>query len=117
MKTRMNTIEERIDRSVNYQAENENTPMKNFRNYIPLFPVSTVEKLKAALVKKFNAEYAGVGARLVFQAVNEAYALVSLTPEPLLLLPALAEEKVQQAAQWSARQRALFDNGSLAFAV
>jgi hypothetical protein len=58
-------------------------------------------------VKRLSAEYVGVAARLVYQAVNEAYALVSLTPEPLLLLPALAEEKVQKAAAWSChRQRA-----------
>jgi hypothetical protein len=105
MKTRMNTIDNRIDQSVKPLLEN--TPMINFKNYIPSFPISNVEELKSALVKRFSAEYAGVATRLVFQAVNEAYALVSLTSEPLLLLPALAEEKVQSAAVWSARQHSL----------
>jgi hypothetical protein len=103
----MNTIEKRIDQSVNSIIENMSTPVKNFKNYIPLFPISKAEELKAALVKRFSAEYAGVATRLVYQAINEAYALVSLTTEPLLLLPALAEEKVQSAAAWTARQRSL----------
>ena len=91
--------------------------MKNWKNYIPMFPVSTAEQLKSALVKRFSAEYAGVAARLVYQAVNEAYALVSLTTEPLLLLPALAEEKVQSAAAWSARQSLLLHGHPLALAA
>jgi hypothetical protein len=57
-----------------------------------------------------------VAARLVYQAVNEAYALVSLTL-PLLLLPALAEEKVQNAAAWSARQQSMRRLNSLALAA
>jgi hypothetical protein len=101
----MNTTENRIDQSVN--SLTENTLMKNWKNYIPRFPISMAEELKSDLVKRLSAEYAGVATRLVFQAVNEAYALVSLTTEPLLLLPALAEEKVQSAAAWSARQRSL----------
>jgi hypothetical protein len=39
--------------------------------------------------------------------VNEAYALASETFAPLLLLPVLAEEKVQKVAAWSAHQRAV----------
>jgi hypothetical protein len=81
--------------------------MKNTNYYTPLFPISMAEKLKSALGKKFSAEYAGVATRLVCQAVNEAYALASLTPEPLLLLPVLAEEKVQSAAARSARRLSL----------
>jgi len=103
----MNTIENGIDQSVKFLNESESTPMKNTNHYIPLFPISTAEKLKAALVKKFSAEYAEVATRLVYQAVNEAYALVSLTPEPLLLLPVLAEEKVRSAAAWTAHQNSL----------
>ena len=101
----MNTAEYRIDRSVNLLTENtKGAPMKNWKNYIPMFPISKAEQLKSALVKRLSAEYDGVATRLVYQAVNEAYALVSQTSEPLLLLPALAEEKVQNAAAWSARQ-------------
>jgi len=88
--------------------------MKNWKNYIPMFPISRAEKLKSALVKRFNEEYSGVPSRLVYQAVNEAYALAALAGEPLLMLPVLAEEKVQKAAVWSARQSSLLHGGSLA---
>ena len=101
----MKTVENRIDQSVNLLTQN--TLMKNLKSYIPMFPISKAEHLKSALVKRFSTEYASVATRLVYQAVNEAYALVSLTTEPLLLLPALAEEKVQNAAVWSARQSSL----------
>lgn len=97
----MNTNEKRIDQSVNIGA---GVLMKNVKNYIPMFPVSTAEEMKSALVKKFSAEYDCLATRLVFQAVNEAYALVSLTQEPLLLLPVLAEEKIQSAVAWAKRQ-------------
>jgi len=66
-----------------------------------------MEQLKSSLVRRFNAEYSSVGARLIYQTVNEAYALASATFAPLLLLPVLAEEKVQQVAAWSAHQRAV----------
>ena len=81
--------------------------MKNLKSHIPLFPISTAEELKSTLVKRLSAEYAAVATRLVYQAVNEAYALAALTLEPLLFLPELAEEKVQKAADWSARQSSL----------
>jgi hypothetical protein len=104
----MNACNNRIDQSVNLSAQNtKDTNTRNWKGYAPLFFNSRAEQLKSALVKKFSAEYAGVATQLVNQAVNEAYALVSLTPEPLLLLPALAEEKVQSAAAWTARQRSL----------
>jgi hypothetical protein len=83
--------------------------MNTIKNNIPMFPISTMEKLKAALVKKLSAEYGEVESRLVYQAVNEADALASLTGVPLLVLPNLAEEKVQKAAAWTARQRELLD--------
>jgi len=75
------------------------------------------EALKSALVKKLSAEYAEVGSRLVYQAVNEAHALASLTTVPLLVLPSLAEEKVQKAAAWAAHQRALLGCDHIAFAA
>jgi hypothetical protein len=113
----MNTVQNRIDQSVKFLNENEETPMKNANHSVPLFPISTAEKLKSALVKKFTSEYAAVAARLVYQAVNEAYALVALTPEPLLLLPVLAEEKVQSAAAWTAHQRSLRRSDPFALAA
>ena len=79
--------------------------------------VARAGELRSALVKKFNAEYPDVEARLVYQAVNEAHALASLTPVPLLLLPLLAEEKVQQAGTWSAHQHSLLGGNPLAFAA
>jgi len=103
MKTRMNFDYYRIDQSVN--TKRESTPMKTSNRNIPLFPNSTMEKLKAALVRSLSAEYANVESRLVYQAVNEADALASLTETPLLFLPSLAVEKVQKAAAWSAHQR------------
>lgn len=75
------------------------------------------EKLKLALVNRLGAEYAGVAGRLIYQAVNEAHALASLTPVPLLVLPTLAEEKVRNAAAWSARQRSVRRGGWAAFAA
>ena len=98
----MNTAENRIDQSVNFS-----TTTTNMNNQINILTDSRAEELKSSLVKKLSAEYAGVGPRLVYQAVNEAYALASTNFAPLLLLPVLAEEKVQQAAAWSAHQRAI----------
>ena len=66
-----------------------------------------VEELKTTLVKKFNTEYSGLDRRLLKQAVNEAHALAALTFVPMLVLPSLAEEKVQTLAAWTARQRFL----------
>ena len=73
--------------------------------------------LKSALVKMLTAEYATVAARLVYQAINEADALASLTSVPLLVLPTLAEEKVQKMAAWSAHQHSLRCFDSMAFAA
>jgi hypothetical protein len=61
-------------------------------------------ELKSALVKRLNVEYPEVGRRLVCRAVQEADALASSTLFPLLVLPALAEEKVQSVAVCAFRQ-------------
>ena len=45
---------------------------------------------------------------LVRQAVDEAQALASLTVVPQLVLPTLAEEKVQSIHNWALHQRAIF---------
>jgi hypothetical protein len=117
MRTRMRTAEKRIDRSV--KPPIENTTMKNWKNYLTLFPItlSKAEKLKSALVKRLGEEYGDIEPRLIHQAVNDADALASLTFAPLLLLPVLAEEKVQEIGAWSSRQRAVLNGQSLAFAV
>jgi energy-converting hydrogenase Eha subunit E len=129
----MNTAKNKIDQSVYISTRKTN--MKHAKHIIPVlhaepvgdselttmnFPAHStakLEELKTSLMQKFNAEYAGIGARLVYQAVNEALALASLTTVPILLLPALAEEKVQQAASWSARQSSLLHGGPLALAA
>jgi hypothetical protein len=91
----MKSIKDRIDQSVKFLRK----------------------KLKHELIFKLSAEYANVGLRLVSQAVNEADALASLTPVPTLVLPTLAEEKVQEAAAWSARQRSVLRSDCVAFAA
>ena len=88
--------------------------MKNSKNIVP---VTRTEELKSALVHRLSAEYAHVGRRLVYQAVNEADALAALTMVPLLVLPTLAEEKVQNAAAWSAHQRSVQRGDTVAFAA
>jgi hypothetical protein len=70
-------------------------------------PRTAEEELKSSLVRTLADEYAQVSFRLVRQAVNEAHALAATTPVPLLVLPALAEEKVRTAAAWSVRQHAI----------
>jgi len=70
-------------------------------------------ELKSALVARLSWEHAELAAHLVRQAVNEAVALASVNYAPLLLLPALAEEKVQEVSEWSARQHSLLSGGSV----
>jgi hypothetical protein len=99
----MKNIETRIDQSVKFLSENTN--MKNSN------------EIKSDLIQRLSAEYADVEKRLVFLAVNEADALASQTFAPLLVLPTLAEEKVQQAAAWTAHQRSVLGCDSWAFAA
>jgi hypothetical protein len=108
----MKTLKQRIDWSVKKLTE-----PSHIKNSEINISAVRAEELKSALVKKLSAEYAEVGRRLVFQAVNEAHALAALTFVPHLLLPTLAEEKVQQAAVWSAHQRSLLGGEQVAFAA
>ena len=107
----MRTAQKRIDQSVNYQSKTTNM------NLLKLISTSRERALKSALVKRLSLEYADLEASLVARAVNEADALASLTFAPLLVLPVLAEEKVQQLAAWSARQHALWSGDSVAPAM
>src|SRR4029077_15509540 len=84
---------------------------------VPIFTIPRIEVLKSTLVEKLGAEFKDVEPRLLYLAVNEAAALASLTPVPLLLLPSLAEEKVRSAAAWSADQRCRRDPGCLSLAA
>jgi hypothetical protein len=115
--TDMKTTCNKVDRSVKWtNIEPASSPAKQ-SNWIPLVPITTAEEMKSNLVKSLVAEYSCVAPRLVFQAVNEAYALAALTGEPLLVLPVLAEEKVQNAATWTAQQRAILNGTPLAVAA
>ena len=97
-----------------------------FENHHPLNePVHSItsecwgklNQLKARLVGELAAELApALPVSSVAHAVNEAYALASLTTHPHLLLPGLAEEKVRAAIFWQERQRRILDGQSLAFA-
>src|SRR4051794_7685927 len=78
---------------------------------------SKLEALKNQLVQKFTLEFSDVQARLVRQAVEEAYALATLTIVPQLLLPTLAEEKVQDVRNWTNHQQAIHQHAALAFAA
>ena len=98
----MNIGTKRIDWSVNYL-----TTITNMNNSKKINPAVLGEQLKSSLIRRLSAEYSGVGTRLIYQTVNEAYALASENFAPLLLLPVLAEEKVQKLAAWSAHQRAV----------
>ena len=75
------------------------------------------EELKSSLLDSLSTEHAEVAERLIYQAVNEAAALASLTSVPLLVLPGLAEEKARKAAEWSARQRSMLRSSAVAFAA
>jgi hypothetical protein len=111
----MKNIKNRIDWSV--KSLTKHTPARNWKGHNQLLPGSMAEELKSALVKKLSAEYANVAPRLVYQAVNEADALASLTTVPLLVLPTLAEEKVQEVAAWTAHQRSLLHSDSITLAA
>ena len=110
----MNNGDEKVDRSVKFlQADAKEANAGKWKSFVPMFPISTIEALKAALTRRLKSEYAGVATRMVYQAVNEACAAASQTLEPLLFLPALAEEKVQEAAAWTKRQGALLQGRCL----
>jgi hypothetical protein len=76
-----------------------------------------LEALKNELVRRFTAEFTDIQANIVRQAVDEADALASLTTVPYLLLPTLAEEKVQYARNWNRHQQTILQHGELAFAA
>ncbi len=66
--------------------------------------------LKYRLRRKLASEIKGrVPDRLARQAVAEAEALAWSTSFPLLFLPGLMEEKLQNARQWVTRQQEILD--------
>jgi hypothetical protein len=78
---------------------------------------SKLESLKHQLVRRLSAEFSDLQSNLVRQAVDEAQALALLTIVPQLVLPTLAEEKVQSLRKWSRHQQAIFRQPALAHAA
>src|SRR4051812_2210105 len=78
---------------------------------------TTLESLKNQLVRRLSAEFSDLQSNLVRQAVDEAQALAALTTVPQLVLPTLAEEKVQSVHNWAVHQRAIFQQPALAWAA
>jgi len=76
-----------------------------------------LEDLKNRLTSQLTTEFTNVDGRLVRRAVNEAWAIAYLSPVPQLVLPTLAEEKVQKLRDWTIRQRAIFQNQHTALAA
>lgn len=95
----------------------KNDPKQNRRTVQP-------EPDPAALGSALAPDFATLHAqqpRLYHLAVREAEAIAWQTPYPLLVLPALLEEKLKQAAGWFHRQRSLQsgppDNDQSSFAA
>lgn len=64
-----------------------------------------LEQLKSRLIKEHLLENGNMSLAPAFRrAANEAAALVWLTPYPLLLLPLLLTEKVEEVQRYGARQ-------------
>ena len=67
-------------------------------------------RLREQLILNLAKEAKGlVSEALMRRALAEAEALAFSTRYPLLFLPALAEEKVLSAKQWTARQKEIID--------
>jgi hypothetical protein len=106
----MNTAQKRVDRSVkslaktnfmnnltspsSSQASSKTETVLDLRTSAATGR-STLEVLKANLVRRLSEEFVDVKRQIIDQAVSEAYSLASLTAVPLLLLPTLSEEKVR----------------------
>ena len=87
----------------------EQTAKTGFESGLRRFSRTCLHKLnqlKEALTQEMAFQFAGtLGPELIRKVVNEADAIAASTPFPALFLPALAEEKVQQAWRWQAKQR------------
>jgi len=111
-KTIMNT------QNIPASSQGESFPCVNFPPRIQSAACGAkLQALKNSLVEKFTSEFSDVHPHLVQQAVNEADALATWAGIPHLLLPALAEEKVRNARNWSLHQRTVFERSRLALAA
>jgi hypothetical protein len=109
---------------MNMKNQNTNSPAAELTTYNDLSLrqlsaacSSKLNALKNQLVKRLTAEFSGVEAHLVSQAVTEAQALAELTVVPHLLLPTLAEEKVRGVSAWARHQQAVNPQFALAHAA
>lgn len=67
---------------------------------------ATLAEYREALIEVLTSTDVGeLPVELLSQALNEAEALATLTPFPILFLPSLAEEKISDARNWFARQQ------------
>ena len=65
-----------------------------------------LNELKNRLTFESGFRYAGSLSEIAIrQAVNEASAMASITAFPLLVFPALADEKLSEARRWQEKQK------------
>ena len=67
--------------------------------------VTGVANLRNALIEDLKRSDELISEELLRKVIIEAEGLAVLTPYPLLLLPVLAEEKVERMKKWAIRQR------------
>lgn len=68
-----------------------------------------LEDVRGRWLMTLKACWPAVPAKMIERAVGEALALASCTVAPLLVFPALAEEKVAEVVAWNERQRRILD--------
>jgi uncharacterized protein (DUF2267 family) len=71
------------------------------------------ERLRIELAQQHLNELPG---HLIAQALRDADSVAALNPYPQLVLPVLAEEKVQAAKVWHQRQQQILEKTSLTLA-
>ena|SRR5258706_11283925 len=89
----------------NHLENNQNSFTTFCANYCRKL-LAEIQKAKQDLVNQFRKAFSGEE-HLLRLALNEAEALAFLTDYPHLVFPALAMEKVQRVAEWTAHQKQL----------
>lgn len=108
MRTRNNKVAAKFGPSIRF-ALPVTTTLPTYRGAVE----NELERLKERLLAKELARTTNLNANVLLRrAANEAVALVWLTPFPLLLLPALFEEKALAARRAVARQSLIRDRSS-----
>lgn len=108
MKTRNNTVPTEFGPNTRFTLPIA-TPAPTFRGALE----AELERLKEHLLAKELARTASLDVNVLLRrAANEAVALVWLTPFPLLLLPALFEEKARTARRAATRQALIRERSS-----